>query len=370
MRILILSDSDSPHTIKWAKSLADQNVTIGIFSIHKANIHLYDNINNITIYDMGVSRKIQSKGEKNLSKIMYFKGIRELKKVIGVFKPDILHAHYASSYGFLGALVNFHPYIISMWGSDIIQFPNFSWLHKKILKYSLINADKILSTSISLKEESKKYTNKEILITPFGVDTDKFKPLKVKSIFNDRDIVIGTIKTLEVNYGIEYLIHAFKLLKNKYPDKPLKLLVVGKGSQYEYLKNLTIELGIQKYTMFTGFIDHEQVVNYHNMIDISVFPSIEESFGVAVLEASACAKPVVVSRVGGLPEVVENNITGFIIPKQNVEILVSVLEKLILNFDLRVKMGTNGREKVIKEYNWRMCVNIMMKIYDQIINDK
>lgn len=139
-----------------------------------------------------------------------------MKKVITEFKPDILHAHYASSYGLLGALSGFHPYIISVCGSDVFDFPNTSFLHKIVLKYNLSVADKILSTSNVMAIETSKYTNKEIIVTPFGIDLDKFKPLSVKTIFNKENIVIGTITILEEKYGIEYLIRAFAIVKNKY----------------------------------------------------------------------------------------------------------------------------------------------------------
>ena len=75
------------------------------------------------------------------------------------------------------------------------------------------------------------YTNKKIEVTPFGVDLNVFKPQKVKSVFNEGDIVVGTVKALEVKYGIDYLIEAFDILCKKHPNLPLKLLIVGRGSQ-------------------------------------------------------------------------------------------------------------------------------------------
>ena len=99
------------------------------------------------------------------------------------------------------------------------------------------------------------------------------------------------------------------------------------------------------------------------MLNIAVFPSLEESFGVSVIEASACEKPVVVSDVGGLPEVVEDNVTGFVIPKKNVDLLTDRIEKLLLDSELRIKLGQNGREKVKREFEWEICVDKMIGIY-------
>ncbi|HCY77910.1 MAG TPA: glycosyltransferase family 4 protein [Ignavibacteriales bacterium] len=371
MRILILSDSDSPHTIKWAKSLSQSNFTIGVFSIHEPNFDLYADFPEILIFSANLPKDLQFKNESAFSKLKYLKAFGPLKKTIKDFKPDIVHAHYITSYGFLGVLANFHPLVISVWGSDIYNFPKHSYLHQAMIKFNLFKADKILSTSEVMKIETSKYTSKNITVTPFGIDTSKFYPSKVQSIFNSSDLVIGTIKTLEKKYGIEYLIKAFKILKIKRESLPLKLLIVGKGSQENILKNLTIKLGIQDDTVFTGFINHENVPDYQNMLDIGVFPSIEdsESFGVAVLEASACGKPVVVSNVGGFPEVVEDGKTGFIVQKQNPEQLAEALILLVDNEKLRNQMGENGMNKVLSQYSWTESVNKMVSIYDSILKD-
>lgn len=363
MQVLLLSDSDSPHTLRWAKSLVNKGIGIGIFSIHKPNPDLYSDFPEIKLFSLNVSRDIQNKAETSLSKLIYLKAISEVKKTINEFKPDIVHAHYASSYGFIGAVVNFHPYFISVWGSDVFRFPKYSYLHKFLFEFTISRADKIFSTSNVMKTEIEKYTEKKIFVVPFGIDTDRFKPLLVDKVFIDDSIVIGTIKTLEIRYGIEFLIRAFAILKNKNLGEKIKLLICGKGTLSDELKNLTVQLGIDDDTLFTGYIKHSDVQYYHNKLDIYVAPSLEESFGVAVLEASACCKPVVVSNVGGLPEVVENGITGFIVEPKNPNDLANAIEKLIVNPDLRNAMGRNGRAKVTKEYEWNNCVSDMLVHY-------
>ncbi|NNJ53187.1 MAG: glycosyltransferase, partial [Ignavibacteriaceae bacterium] len=119
MRVLFLADTDSPHTLKWAKSLIKTNVEVGIFTLHTPNMDLYSDEPEIVIESLNASRELQSKKETNIGKLIYFKSFHEVRKVIKKFNPDIVHSHYASSYGLVGALSNFHPYLISVWGSDI-----------------------------------------------------------------------------------------------------------------------------------------------------------------------------------------------------------------------------------------------------------
>jgi glycosyltransferase involved in cell wall biosynthesis len=105
------------------------------------------------------------------------------------------------------------------------------------------------------------------------------------------------------------------------------------------------------------------------MLDIFVAVSLQESFGVSVLEASACGKPVVVSDVGGLPEVVDNGQTGIIVESKNSDQLVDALMTLINNPDLRKKMGDAGRSKVMRDFSWDSSVKKMLFIYSNLLNN-
>lgn len=363
MRILILGDSNSPHIIKLAKSLYKEGMQIIIFSLTTNCVDDYDELKNIQIVSANFAIK---RNKISIYKIKYLKSLVTLKKIINKFKPDILHAHYASSYGFLGALTRFHPFILSVWGSDIYYFPKKSYFHKKLIQYVLNKADRLLSTSNAMKKETLRYTNKIIEVTPFGVDLEEFKPMQVNSMFNSEDIIIGTIKTLEKIYGIDYLIKSFKIISEKYPNLPLKLLIVGDGSQRNLLKNLVKFLNLENKVIFTGKIKFKDVPKYYNMISIFVIPSLSESFGVAGVEALACEVPVIASNVGGLSEVIEDNKTGFLVPPKDIIKLADAIEKLILDDKLRKNMGKYGRIRVSKFFNWNENVNEIIKIYYNI----
>jgi len=368
MRVLLLSDASSPHTIKWATSLAASGIDIGIITLSAYNETVYAPYKTIKIFPVVFENDLIKTADGSIQKLKYVFALQKIKAVIKKFQPDILHAHYATSYGLLGALCRFHPYMISVWGSDVFDFPKVSFLHKKILQYNLSCADSILSTSEIMKKETLLYTNKEISVVPFGIDLNVFKPMKVDSLFDEGSIVIGTVKTLEKKYGIEYLIKGFALLKNRIKSDNLKLLIVGGGSQEAYLKELVHTLNIDDMTIFTGRVPYKDVPKYQNMLSISVSVSVldSESFGVAVLEASACEKPVIVANVGGLPEVVEDNITGIIVPKKDEKKTADAIEKLIVNQELLNKMGRQGRKHVGEFYSWENNLKTMIDVYKNI----
>ena len=362
-RILLLSDINSSHTQKWALSLAAKGIEIGIFSLNKLKTNWISGTNNIQIL---YSPKNEN-GDSIISKLSYPFILPELKNAIKKFKPDITHAHYASSYGLLGALSGFHPFVLSVWGSDVYNFPNSSFLHRSLFKFNLRKADKICSTSNTMKAEILKYTGKDISVVPFGIDLSVYKPFFAHHVFHDNSIVIGTVKALEEEYGVEYLIEAFEILLKLAKGYPLKLLIVGKGSLDSYLKAKVKDLRIEGETVFTGYIPAGEIPFYQNMLTISVFPSLRESFGVSVVEAMACEKPVVVSNVGGLPEVVEDGVTGIVVPVANAQKLAEAIDKLVKDEDLRKRMGKQGRARVERLYNWENNLSSMIKIYDEII---
>jgi L-malate glycosyltransferase len=367
MKILILSDPSSPHTIRWVNSLHREGIEVFLFGLSKYDSTQFDD--GIRIESLQTPNRIKAKLDGNFLKSMYLAAYPKLKKIIKEFKPDILHAHYAASYGLIGALTGFHPFVLSVWGIDILTFPNNSVLHKKMIEYSLKKADKVLATSYYLAKQTNHYTKKEVLITPFGIDTEKFRPKVVDPIFHEDDIVIGTVKSMERKYGIEYLIKSFSVLKEKYTDKNLKLLLVGGGSLENKFNQMIDELSISDSSIITGQVPFNKVAEYHNQLSIAVYVSKVESFGVSILESSACEKPVVVSDVGGLPEVVENDVTGFIVKANDTEATTNAIEKLIQNGELREKYGVAGRIRVRNKFDWHKNVNDMINIYNQTANN-
>lgn len=357
MKIALLSSASSIHTVRWANGL----------SVAGHIVHVIKQQPIIESFNPNVKVHIFP----NFGILGYFTMTSAVKKLLHNLKPDILNAHYASGYGTTARLVDFHPYLLSVWGSDVYHFPYISPLHKYLLQKNLYAADAIASTSYCMAEQTKSLVNHRpnIYITPFGVDLEKFRPINVKKPFDDAAIIIGTVKTLSEKYGIEYLIRAFKIVSEKHSNLPLRLLIVGDGNLEKKLKQIAKDLNIAEKTIFTGRISHEEVPTYQNMLDVSVSVSVSnsESFGVAIIEASACAKPVVVSNVGGLPEVVDDGVTGIIVPPRDPEATADAIERLILDRTLREQMGQAGRKKVEQLYAWDSNVKNMIDLYETLL---
>jgi glycosyltransferase involved in cell wall biosynthesis len=355
MKVLLLAPSKSIHTHKWALFYKNKGITVKVVSFPDH----YSEENAKEIETVTLPKLLPGK-------LSYFSSVFTLKKIIKEFQPDILHAHYVSSYGLVGAMANFHPYYVSVWGRDIFQFPQQGSLNRKIAEYGLAKADVICSTSHIMAKETNKYTDKHIFVTPFGVDMNKFRP--IEGLKKESQLTVGTVKALSDKYGIGDLVQAFaKLYEEK---KNLNLLIVGDGPQREEYEKLAKKLGIEHVTTFTGRVPNDKVPEYINKIDVFAVPSTEdsESFGVAAVESMACGVPAVVSNVGGLPEVVLEGKTGYVVQKENPDELANAIVDLLNDDEKRKQMGLNGIEHVKANYNWIDNANGMLDLYEQTLN--
>lgn len=354
MRICYLGDNGSVHNQKWISSLS---LLSGI-DLHVVTFNHGVKFENVNYHYLK---------EYSHSKIDYLLNVPKVKSIVQSIQPDILHAHYATSYGFMGSMCDFHPYVITGWGSDIFDSPENPVL-KSIIRRSLRKADAITVLSKIALVKMQSLTNKNIELIPFGIDTNKFIPVQKKP---DEKIRIGTIRTLSDKYGVEYLIRAFAIISSKFPNVVLE--IVGEGVLRESLQNLCRKLSISEKVTFHGYInqqsDFEKYSSILSRLDIFAILSVldSETFGVACLEACACEIPVVATNVGGLPEVIIDRITGIIVPPKDPIQTAAAFEKLITNNELRMEMGKSGRLNVLQNFDWEKNLQLMVQLYFRLI---
>jgi glycosyltransferase involved in cell wall biosynthesis len=352
-KLCFLADADSVHTRKWVDYFSAFNYELHLISLRNTNYIYSDNVH------------IHVIKPKYKSKLSYFLLVNKVRRLVKSLNPDILHSHYATSYGLLGASCNFHPFIISAWGSDINEFPNHSKLHSKLLKFILSKSDLVCATSQSLEENVKKYYDKNTIVTPFGVDLNLFNN-KIP-VLSNKKITIGTLKGLEKIYGIDILLHSFTKLANNLKNEDLRLLIVGDGSEKDSLINLCKELDISERVEFTGHIDNHEVANYINKMDIVCIPSLSEGFGVCAVEACACGRPVIASNTGGLSEIIQHGYNGYLVEPSNVEDLEKMLRLLITQKDKLVAFSKNACNTAVVKYDWNKNANEMLKAYNLFV---
>lgn len=358
MKIVFLAPANSIHTVRWVNSLAERGHDITLLTLHGTELnHIKDGVKVIKL--------------PFSAPLGYYANTWAAKKILRKIKPDLLHTHYASGYGTLSRFIGYSPTLLSVWGSDVFEFPYQSESNRKIITKNLQSATKIASTSYAMKVQTEKLIQpiQEISVTPFGIDLNKFKPDRNASDKSNGKLIIGMLKTMESKYGPQYLLQAIPLLLNKLEHmsskrrEEIQVLMVGRGNETEKLKSQASELGIGDIVTFVGEVPHQEVPIYLNKMDIYCAPSEQESFGVAVIEASACGVPVIVSNVGGLPEVVKDGETGYIVESKNPEQIADKLFELVVDRERRERFGVNGRKFVEEQYDWEKNVSLMEDVY-------
>jgi L-malate glycosyltransferase len=353
-RILILGDINSPHLQKWICGLAGDNFNVGVFSLNKCS----------SLSTIPASVNVLYEGNffqrEVFSKALYLFLWPRLLFTIFKFKPDIIHAHYASSYGLLGALTFFKPFFVSAWGSDVMDFPKKNRLNRFLLKFVFWRANKLFASSTVLQSEVSVYIRKSCAIIPFGVNLSQFYN---SPIHNKAHFTFGCIKHLEKIYNIDKVIQAFSQLVKKYPDASLRLLVVGKGSEQHYLEELVSRLGIGAQVVMTGQIPHAAIPDYLNSCDVLVNVSENESFGVSIAEALACQIPVIVSNIAGFKDLVPDENFGLIARTNQTEDIARCMETYYLDSDLRKAHAAAGYKSVVQQFNWRENLLQMERFY-------
>lgn len=365
MKILIVSDARSTHTRRWVKSLNDAGVKVVLFSPNrvaddffvKEGIKLY-------LYDL-FSYKGSGSSAPVKRILSHIGAMRSLKRAIKIEQPELLHAHYLTSYALIAALAGFHPLMLSVWGSDIYEFPKLSLLNRLSVKYVLSKAERVCSTSHIMAREIAKYYKGEITVIPFGVDTTLFRKLEEYTPQPD-SFVVGCVKSLSQKYGIDIAIRAFKMVQEHCPHKNLKMVIVGEGPDSEKYKELAKSLNIKE-IQFMGKVENSLLPPIYNSFSVALALSRSESFGVAALEAMACECPVITSDADGFTEVIEDGVTGIIVPREDVERAAMAMERFINEPQLRESMGRAGRERVVRLYSWADNIDTMVGTYKNSI---
>ena len=363
MKILLLAGAHDVHVVRWANKLSENGNEIHLCynCDHKPHVDKYNE--RVILHELKIK-----------SPYGYYLNILQLNNIIQKVSPDIINIHYASGYGTLGRLTKFPKILISVYGSDVYDFPYKSKLNMRIIRKNLLSATNIASTSYSMAKQTSNLINyplEKIYITPFGVDVDKFKKVSNKC---NKEFLIASIKKLSPKYGIKYGILAVdylvkNLLKDKNNEIKLKYFIYGEGEEEQELKLLVKQLNLENIIKFKGRIPNDLVPKVLNQIDVFIGTSIlnSESFGVAIVEAMACEVPVIVTDVDGFKEVVDNGNCGILVEKRDYKSMAQELYKLMKDSSKRNELGKCERERVCKYYKWDDNVKFMEQIYKEML---
>ncbi|HIP12487.1 MAG TPA: glycosyltransferase family 1 protein [Arcobacter sp.] len=285
------------------------------------------------------------------------KAIYNLCKIVKERKIDIISTHSGKD-AWLGAIVGI------IMNKKVVRVRHLQTPINSILSYNM--STKVVTVSKQVEKYLKqKGVKKEKLQTIYtGIDTNKFYPQTTDILRNElklekETIIIGIVAVLRGAKRHKDLIEAISKI-----DAKVKLIIVGDGPQLENIQKIIKEKNLQDKVIMLGH--REDIDQILPSFDIFVLPSNMEALGTSILEASACAIPCVGSRVGGIPECIIDNKTGFLFENQNVNELKNVLEKLIFDKNLREEFGKNARILIEKTFSVKAMVIQTQNLYEEL----
>jgi glycosyltransferase involved in cell wall biosynthesis len=288
-------------------------------------------------------------------------------------RPDVIHNHMfrAETVGTRAAIAldeigHRRPYIVSTVHSSRVR----SAADREDVRRLTPEMDHLIAVSKAILEKidaEGRNVGVPISLIYNGVDLDRYAPQEPCSTLRDEygmepgSMVVGVVARLEPEKGHPTLLEAWPQVLRAVPDA--YLLVVGEGSQREALEEQARALRIAHRVVFTGRRDDVPAVTA--ALDVAVLPSYREAQGLSVLEAMALARPVVASNVGGIPEMIDDGVTGLLVPPHDAPALAAALTRLLTDERYAQLLARRGHDTVHERFCIEEMVRAISAIYDE-----
>ena len=362
----------------WSTELAGylnkQNYNLNVYLKKRGGISKSFNIENLPYKLNLISGRDWAYFKKWYIALSLFNYLRKKNK------PIIFSTNWELSQG----LINYKKYfqfslITVLHGLEVTRLKSKKYKKKiKDFEKTLLLSDRVISVSNFTKDRAKSIIsiNKEIDVIPNFVNTENFYPTDKKNLMykynlDEQDIVLLSLSRLVRRKGHFLVIDLIKNLTKKYSR--IKYLIAGVGDvNYEFeLKNYVKRLNLSKYIYFLGYINEDEKNILYNLCHLFLMTSLptdkegnSEGFGITFLEANACGKPVIGTRVGGIPDAIENGVNGYLINPNSSDELKKIVIKLLDNDSLYSTISKNSINHVKNNFD----VNIIGKKFDSLID--
>ena len=375
--ILYVGPSDSVHTWLFINAFKAKGFEVGLaYDGPKPNIPNCYNLGLKTfngVIDLLKHPLVTMRGTKDVTHhrlsryIAFHKSAVVLKQAIQKFKPDVVHAHGASSCGIYTYFTGFHPYIISTWGSDMYVDPLRPDM-RPFIQNALERADVVHVESERQELIARGLGAREVVVQGWGVDLSLFRPIKPDENFRrklgieSKKVIISVRELFNQKYGINTIIDAYSMVKKRVKD--VKLLICNDGVDKPLLEQQVRSHGLQHDVIFTGRIPQDALPQYYNLAHIYVQNPRTDSVSYSLLEAMACGLPVISSNVGDTRENLRDGRNGLLFPHGNRDVLAEKMLNLLSDENFRRKLGNNAR-KWVEEHcdRTKAFENIETKLY-------
>ncbi|MDD1771123.1 MAG: glycosyltransferase [Methanomassiliicoccales archaeon] len=301
----------------------------------------------------------------------------EVRRLINEIKPDIVHSHYISHYGFLGAFSGFRPIVMTAWGTDVLIEPEKSMVKGFQVRYALKRADIVTcdGENTAAKLASLGVPGGKIMRIYFGVDTARASPARRDTGIYGRykrdslDKVVVDIRGFTPVYDpATYVKAAAKVLKH-HPHTVFVMAREGEGRKET--EDMVRSMGIQDNFAFIGNIPADLIPAYLASSDVYVSTSLSDSgIAASTAEAMSCGAAVVSTDVGDIRIWIRDGVNGFVVAKGDPESLAARIDELLSNDELRGSIGVEARKTMLERQDYNKEMGKVESLYVHLVEEE
>lgn len=346
-RILYVSDAASVHTRRWAEFFRDQGVEVHVASFRPAVI------DGVEVHVLGSGR---------WGRMGYFLAIPRLRALARRLQPEIVHAQYVTSYGFLAAAAGLRPLVVTAWGTDVLISPKKSMLLRTLASFAVRRADAVTTVAqhMNAAVSALGVPIDTVSAVPFGVDTHHFLPPRVNRPESPPLRLICT-RNFGPIYSVHTLIDALRIVRDR--GLALRVDLVGDGPLRSELQAQVTRCGLDTDVTVHGHVDHATLARLLADAHLFVTPALSDGNNVSLNEAMACGSFPIATDIPANAQWIEHGINGLLYPPGDATRLAEAIQRAANDAPLRHRASALNRQIVETRADWRVCVARMEETY-------
>jgi len=333
-----------------------QNSLMIFYNVHAPNVEFYERARR-----SGLSvRMVHCQGRAD------WRAVRQIQECIQEDRIQLLHTHgyKADLYGYVAARRSGKPIVATChnWVGGTAALSIYNHLDRMALKR--FHGLAAVSDSVAERLLASGVPARKIRTIANGIDVQTFERARPLPVLNfNGSKVIGMVARLDLQKGFEYLLRAARELRDVFPT--LKVVIVGEGPDRTAIENMIQRFGLQSNVILAG--QHSDMPAIYAAMDVFVLPSLNEGLPMTILEAMAASKPVIATRVGAIPKVIQDGETGLLVDPGDTDGLRSALARLLADSDLRCRIGAAGHDWVGRNYTSEAMALKYGQMYDDVL---
>jgi len=275
--LCLLGDANSVHLRRWALAMQDRGFRVSVVTARPQPM-------------VGVVQRVLPAVQRSSDWLFR---VGAMRRALAELSPDLVHAHYVTSYGFLGARCARRPLVMTAWGSDLLVTPRRHAALRWLTGWTLRQADLITGDSLDLVTAAEAYgLRRPAALVHWGADLERFAPVAwaARAPFE-----MVSLRAWEANYRIPVIMGAVARLHRESPDRPIRLHLLGGGPDEAALRARADALGLGEVAIFHGRLDDAGMAEVLARCKVSVSVPASDATSVSVLESMAAGVPVVAS---------------------------------------------------------------------------